>query len=209
MLTLKEIFQTRNITQDFFKSNKYVNQGASYLSIDDVTMILNELFNGNWSFEVVRTWSETYLAYNQEKSDNKTEDTYFYAHGRLTVNTLNEDGSPLQIIKEDIGSNCVRKSDKNNRMDYSSGYKSAVSSALKGCAANLNIAVFKDDNFDNIKEFINKKKLKAYKAQDSKRFSNIVTKFAEVNNISPKEALNDRKFLNMLVLDIERESGEQ
>ena len=51
MLTLKEIFQTRNITQDFFKSNKYVNQGASYLSIDDVTMILNELFNGNWSFK--------------------------------------------------------------------------------------------------------------------------------------------------------------
>ena len=94
-------------------------------------------------------------------------------------------------------------------MDYSSGYKSAVSSALKGCAANLNIAVFKDDNFDNIKEFINKKKLKAYKAQDGKRFSEIVTKFAERNNISPKDALNDRKFLNMLVLDIERESGEQ
>ena len=68
MLNLKETFLTRNISQDFFRSNKFLNQGASYLSIDDVTMVLNELFNGNWSFEVVRTWSESYLAYNQEQS---------------------------------------------------------------------------------------------------------------------------------------------
>lgn len=207
MLNLKETFLTRNISQDFFRSNKFLNQGASYLSIDDVTMVLNELFNGNWSFEVVRTWSESYLAYNQEKSESKLTDTYFYAHGRLTINTIDEKGNPLQIVKEDIGSNCVRKADKNNRMDYSSGYKSAVSSALKGCAANLNIAVFKEDNFDEIKEFINKKKLKAYKALNPDLFADVVNKYSDKNNITVKEALNDRKHLNAVTLLIEREVG--
>ena len=78
---------------------------------------------------------------------------------------------------------------------------------MKGCAANLNIAVFKEDNFDEIKEFINKKKLKAYKALNPDLFADIVNKYSDKNNITAKEALNDRKHLNAVTLLIEREVG--
>ena len=52
MATLKEIFSSDNMTPELYRSNKYLNQGANYLSISDVTMVLNQLFDGNWDLKL-------------------------------------------------------------------------------------------------------------------------------------------------------------
>ena len=57
MITLKDIFRSENVSSDFFKSNQYLNQGAKYLSIGDVTVLLNQLFDGQWSFEIIKSWT--------------------------------------------------------------------------------------------------------------------------------------------------------
>ena len=114
MATLKEIFSSDNMTPELYRSNKYLNQGANYLSISDVTMVLNQLFDGNWDFEITKSWREEYPAYNKEKLyDPETKvksvlpkeellkevDTYFYVQGRLTVRTLDENGIQLLFLK--------------------------------------------------------------------------------------------------------------
>ena len=74
MVTLKEIFASDNMTPELYRSNQYLNQGANYLAISDVTMVLNQLFDGNWDFEITKSWREEYPAYNKEKLyDPKTQ----------------------------------------------------------------------------------------------------------------------------------------
>lgn len=191
MITLKDIFRSDNVNSDFFKSNQYLNQGAKYLSIGDVTVLLNQLFDGEWSFEIVRSWTEVYQAYDKEKIQGKEDivDQYFYVQGRLTINTYNKEGKPITIIKEDIGSNCPRKADKKGRFDYASGYKSAVSSALKGCAANLDIDVLKPEDVEMIKNFVNMKKIVTLKNKMGKEFNNKLTEFTQAKEIQPNDVL--------------------
>lgn len=191
MITLKDIFRSDNINSNFFKSNQYLNQGAKYLSIGDVTVLLNQLFDGEWSFEIVRSWTEVYQAYDKEKIQGKEDivDQYFYVQGRLTINTYNKEGKPITIIKEDIGSNCPRKADKKGRFDYASGYKSAVSSALKGCAANLDIDVLKPEDVEMIKNFVNMKKIVTLKNKMGKEFNDKLTEFTQAKEIQPNDVL--------------------
>lgn len=191
MITLKDIFRTDNVSVNFFKSNQYLNQGAKYLSIGDVTVLLNQLFDGEWSFEIVKSWTEVYQAYDKEKVQGKEDinDQYFYVQGRLTINTYNKEGKPITIVKEDIGSNCPRKSDKKGRFDYASGYKSAVSSALKGCAANLDIDVLKPEDVEMIKNFINMKKIVTLKNKMGKEFNEKLTEFTKTKDIQPNDVL--------------------
>lgn len=191
MITLKDIFRSDNVNSNFFKSNQYLNQGAKYLSIGDVTVLLNQLFDGEWSFEIVRSWTEVYQAYDKEKIQGKEDivDQYFYAQGRLTINTYNKEGKPITIVKEDIGSNCPRKADKKGRFDYASGYKSAVSSALKGCAANLDIDVLKPENVEMIKNFVNMKKIVTLKNKMGKEFNDKLTEFTQAKEIQPNDVL--------------------
>lgn len=191
MITLKDIFRTDNVSVNFFKSNQYLNQGAKYLSIGDVTVLLNQLFDGEWSFEIVKSWTEVYQAYDKEKAQGKEDinDQYFYVQGRLTINTYNKEGKPITIVKEDIGSNCPRKSDKKGRFDYASGYKSAVSSALKGCAANLDIDVLKPEDVEMIKNFINMKKIVTLKNKMGKEFNEKLTEFTKAKDIQPNDVL--------------------
>lgn len=191
MITLKDIFRTDNVSVNFFKSNQYLNQGAKYLSIGDVTVLLNQLFDGEWSFEIVKSWTEVYQAYDKEKVQGKEDinDQYFYVQGRLTINTYNKEGKPITIVKEDIGSNCPRKSDKKGRFDYASGYKSAVSSALKGCAANLDIDVLKPEDVEMIKNFINMKKIVTLKNKMGKEFNEKLTEFTKAKDIQPNDVL--------------------
>lgn len=191
MITLKDIFRSDNVNSNFFKSNQYLNQGAKYLSIGDVTVLLNQLFDGEWSFEIVRSWTEVYQAYDKEKTQGKEDivDQYFYVQGRLTINTYNKEGKPITIIKEDIGSNCPRKADKKGRFDYASGYKSAVSSALKGCAANLDIDVLKPEDVEMIKNFVNMKKIVTLKNKMGKEFNDKLTEFTQAKEIQPNDVL--------------------
>lgn len=191
MITLKDIFRSDNVNSNFFKSNQYLNQGAKYLSIGDVTVLLNQLFDGEWSFEIVRSWTEVYQAYDKEKIQGKEDivDQYFYVQGRLTINTYNKEGKPITIIKEDIGSNCPRKADKKGRFDYASGYKSAVSSALKGCAANLDIDVLKPEDVEMIKNFVNMKKIVTLKNKMGKEFNDKLTEFTQAKEIQPNNVL--------------------
>ena len=191
MITLKDIFRSDNVNSNFFKSNQYLNQGAKYLSIGDVTVLLNQLFDGEWSFEIVRSWTEVYQAYDKEKIQGKEDivDQYFYVQGRLTINTYNKEGKPITIVKEDIGSNCPRKSDKKGRFDYASGYKSAVSSALKGCAANLDIDVLKPEDVEMIKNFVNMKKIVTLKNKMGKEFNDKLTEFTQAKEIQPNDVL--------------------
>lgn len=191
MITLKDIFRTDNVSVNFFKSNQYLNQGAKYLSIGDVTVLLNQLFDGEWSFEIVKSWTEVYQAYDKEKVQSKEDinDQYFYVQGRLTINTYNKEGKPITIVKEDIGSNCPRKADKKGRFDYASGYKSAVSSALKGCAANLDIDVLKPEDVEMIKNFINMKKIVTIKNKMGKEFNEKLTEFTKAKDIQPNDVL--------------------
>ena len=191
MITLKDIFRSDNVNSNFFKSNQYLNQGAKYLSIGDVTVLLNQLFDGEWSFEIVRSWTEVYQAYDKEKIQGKEDivDQYFYVQGRLTINTYNKEGKPITIVKEDIGSNCPRKADKKGRFDYASGYKSAVSSALKGCAANLDIDVLKPEDVEMIKNFINMKKIVTLKNKMGKEFNDKLTEFTQAKEIQPNDVL--------------------
>lgn len=218
MLTLKEIFTSDNMTPELYRSNKYLNQGANYLSISDVTMVLNQLFDGNWDFEITKSWREEYPAYNKEKLyDPETKvksvlpkeellkevDTYFYVQGRLTVRTLDENGNTITIFKDDIGSNCVRKAEKTGRMDYASGYKSAVSSALKGCADNLDISVLKAEDVNKIREFVGIKKLAILKDRFGVKFKELVSKFAEKHGIETKDAVSG-KYINKLVMELEK-----
>nr|DAT77062.1 MAG TPA: hypothetical protein [Caudoviricetes sp.] len=191
MITLKDIFRSDNVNSNFFKSNQYLNQGAKYLSIGDVTVLLNQLFDGEWSFEIVRSWTEVYQAYDKEKIQGKEDivDQYFYVQGRLTINTYNKEGKPITIIKEDIGSNCPRKADKKGRFDYASGYKSAVSSALKGCAANLDIDVLKPEDVEMIKNFVNMKKIVTLKNKMGKEFNDKLTEFTQAKEIQPNDVL--------------------
>ena len=167
MITLKDIFRSENVSSDFFKSNQYLNQGAKYLSIGDVTVLLNQLFDGQWSFEIIKSWTEVYEAYDKN-------------------------GEPIVIIKEDIGSNCPRKSDKKGRFDYASGYKSAVSSALKGCAANLDIDVLKPEDVEMIKNFVNMKKIVTLKNKLGKAFNEKLTEFTQVKGIEPNDVLTTK-----------------
>ena len=218
MATLKEIFSSDNMTPELYRSNKYLNQGANYLSISDVTMVLNQLFDGNWDFEITKSWREEYPAYNKEKLyDPETKvksvlpkeellkevDTYFYVQGRLTVRTLDENGNTITIFKDDIGSNCVRKAEKTGRMDYASGYKSAVSSALKGCADNLDISVLKAEDVNKIKEFVGTKKLAILKDRLGAQFKELVSKFAQQHGIEVKDAVSG-KYINKLVMELEK-----
>lgn len=191
MITLKDIFRSDNVDSNFFKSNQYLNQGAKYLSIGDVTVLLNQLFDGEWSFEIVRSWTEVYQAYDKEKIQGKEDivDQYFYVQGRLTINTYNKEGKPITIVKEDIGSNCPRKADKKGRFDYASGYKSAVSSALKGCAANLDIDVLKPEDVEMIKNFVNMKKIVTLKNKMGKEFNEKLTEFTQAKEIQPNDVL--------------------
>lgn len=191
MITLKDIFRSDNVNSNFFKSNQYLNQGAKYLSIGDVTVLLNQLFDGEWSFEIVRSWTEVYQAYDKEKIQGKEDivDQYFYVQGRLTINTYNKEGKPITIVKEDIGSNCPRKADKKGRFDYASGYKSAVSSALKGCAANLDIDVLKPEDVEMIKNFVNMKKIVTLKNKMGKEFNEKLTEFTQAKEIQPNDVL--------------------
>ena len=191
MITLKDIFRSDNVNSNFFKSNQYLNQGAKYLSIGDVTVLLNQLFDGEWSFEIVRSWTEVYQAYDKEKIQGKEDivDQYFYVQGRLTINTYNKEGKPITIVKEDIGSNCPRKADKKGRFDYASGYKSAVSSALKGCAANLDIDVLKPEDVEMIKNFVNMKKIVTLKNKMGKEFNDKLTEFTQTKEIQPNDVL--------------------
>lgn len=191
MITLKDIFRSDNVNSNFFKSNQYLNQGAKYLSIGDVTVLLNQLFDGEWSFEIVRSWTEVYQAYDKEKIQGKEDivDQYFYVQGRLTINTYNKEGKPITIVKEDIGSNCPRKADKKGRFDYASGYKSAVSSALKGCAANLDIDVLKPEDVEMIKNFVNMKKIVTLKNKMGKEFNEKLTEFTQTKEIQPNDVL--------------------
>lgn len=191
MITLKDIFRSENVNSNFFKSNQYLNQGAKYLSIGDVTVLLNQLFDGEWSFEIVRSWTEVYQAYDKEKIQGKEDivDQYFYVQGRLTINTYNKEGKPITIVKEDIGSNCPRKADKKGRFDYASGYKSAVSSALKGCAANLDIDVLKPEDVEMIKNFVNMKKIVTLKNKMGKEFNEKLTEFTRAKEIQPNDVL--------------------
>lgn len=191
MITLKDIFRSDNVNSDFFKSNQYLNQGAKYLSIGDVTVLLNQLFDGEWSFEIVRSWTEVYQAYDKEKIQGKEDivDQYFYIQGRLTINTYNKEGKPITIVKEDIGSNCPRKADKKGRFDYASGYKSAVSSALKGCAANLDIDVLKPEDVEMIKNFVNMKKIVTLKNKMGKEFNKKLTEFTQAKEIQSNDVL--------------------
>jgi hypothetical protein len=191
MITLKDIFRSDNVNSNFFKSNQYLNQGAKYLSIGDVTVLLNQLFDGEWSFEIVRSWTEVYQAYDKEKIQGKEDivDQYFYVQGRLTINTYNKEGKPITIVKEDIGSNCPRKADKKGRFDYASGYKSAVSSALKGCAANLDIDVLKPEDVEMIKNFVNMKKIVTLKNKMGKEFNDKLTEFTQAKEIQPNDVL--------------------
>lgn len=191
MITLKDIFRTDNVSVNFFKSNQYLNQGAKYLSIGDVTVLLNQLFDGEWSFEIVKSWTEVYQAYDKEKVQGKEDitDQYFYVQGRLTINTYNKEGKPITIVKEDIGSNCPRKADKKGRFDYASGYKSAVSSALKGCAANLDIDVLKPEDVEMIKNFVNMKKIVTLKNKMGKEFNEKLTEFTKAKDIQPNDVL--------------------
>ena len=191
MITLKDIFRSDNVNSNFFKSNQYLNQGAKYLSIGDVTVLLNQLFDGEWSFEIVRSWTEVYQAYDKEKIQGKEDivDQYFYVQGRLTINTYNKEGKPITIVKEDIGSNCPRKADKKGRFDYASGYKSAVSSALKGCAANLDIDVLKPEDVEMIKNFVNMKKIVTIKNKMGKEFNEKLTEFTQAKEIQPNDVL--------------------
>lgn len=191
MITLKDIFRSDNVNSNFFKSNQYLNQGAKYLSIGDVTVLLNQLFDGEWSFEIVRSWTEVYQAYDKEKIQGKEDivDQYFYVQGRLTINTYNKEGKPITIVKEDIGSNCPRKADKKGRFDYASGYKSAVSSALKGCAANLDIDVLKPEDVEMIKNFVNMKKIVTLKNKMGKEFNEKLTEFTKTKEIQPNDVL--------------------
>lgn len=218
MATLKEIFSSDNMTPELYRSNKYLNQGANYLSISDVTMVLNQLFDGNWDFEITKSWREEYPAYNKEKLyDPETKvksvlpkeellkevDTYFYVQGRLTVRTLDENGNTITIFKDDIGSNCVRKAEKTGRMDYASGYKSAVSSALKGCADNLDISVLKAEDVNKIKEFVGTKKLAILKDRFGVQFKELVSEFAKKHDIEIKDAVGG-KYINKLVMELEK-----
>lgn len=191
MITLKDIFRSDNVNANFFKSNQYLNQGAKYLSIGDVTVLLNQLFDGEWSFEIVKSWTEVYQAYDKEKIQGKEDivDQYFYVQGRLTINTYNKEGKPITIVKEDIGSNCPRKADKKGRFDYASGYKSAVSSALKGCAANLDIDVLKPEDVEMIKNFVNMKKIVTLKNKMGKEFNEKLTEFTQAKEIQPNDVL--------------------
>lgn len=191
MITLKDIFRSDNVNSNFFKSNQYLNQGAKYLSIGDVTVLLNQLFDGEWSFEIVKSWTEVYQAYDKEKIQGKEDivDQYFYVQGRLTINTYNKEGKPITIVKEDIGSNCPRKADKKGRFDYASGYKSAVSSALKGCAANLDIDVLKPEDVEMIKNFVNMKKIVTLKNKMGKEFNEKLTEFTKAKDIQPNDVL--------------------
>lgn len=194
MITIKDIFRSENVSSDFFKSNQYLNQGAKYLSIGDVTVLLNQLFDGQWSFEIIKSWTEVYEAYDKEKVQGKENihDQYFYVQGRLTINTYDKNGEPIVIVKEDIGSNCPRKSDKKGRFDYASGYKSAVSSALKGCAANLDIDVLKPEDVEMIKNFVNMKKIVTLKNKLGKTFNEKLTEFTEVKGIEPNDVLTTK-----------------
>ena len=191
MITLKDIFRSDNVNSNFFKSNQYLNQGAKYLSIGDVTVLLNQLFDGEWSFEIVRSWTEVYQAYDKEKIQGKEDivDQYFYVQGRLTINTYNKEGKPITIVKEDIGSNCPRKADKKGRFDYASGYKSAVSSALKGCAANLDIDVLKPEDVEMIKNFVNMKKIVTLNNKMGKEFNDKLTEFTQAKEIQSNDVL--------------------
>ena len=191
MITLKDIFRSDNVNANFFKSNQYLNQGAKYLSIGDVTVLLNQLFDGEWSFEIIKSWTEVYQAYDKEKIQGKEDitDQYFYVQGRLTIHTYNKKGEPITIIKEDIGSNCPRKADKKGRFDYASGYKSAVSSALKGCAANLDIDVLKPEDVEMIKNFVNMKKIVTLKNKMGKEFNDKLTEFTQAKEIQPNDVL--------------------
>lgn len=191
MITLKDIFRSDNVNANFFKSNQYLNQGAKYLSIGDVTVLLNQLFDGEWSFEIIKSWTEVYQAYDKEKIQGKEDivDQYFYVQGRLTINTYNKEGKPITIVKEDIGSNCPRKADKKGRFDYASGYKSAVSSALKGCAANLDIDVLKPEDVEMIKNFVNMKKIVTLKNKMGKEFNEKLTEFTKTKEIQPNDVL--------------------
>lgn len=218
MATLKEIFSSDNMTPELYRSNKYLNQGANYLSISDVTMVLNQLFDGNWDFEITKSWREEYPAYNKEKLyDPETKvksvlpkeellkevDTYFYAQGRLIVRTLDENGNTITIFKDDIGSNCVRKAEKTGRMDYASGYKSAVSSALKGCADNLDISVLKAEDVNKVRQFVGTKKLAILKDRLGAQFKELVSKFAQQHGIEVKDAVSG-KYINKLVMELEK-----
>lgn len=218
MLTLKEIFTSDNMTSELYRSNKYLNQGANYLNISDVTMVLNQLFDGNWDFEITKSWREEYPAYNKEKlydpetkiknSLSKEEllkevDTYFYVQGRLTVRALDENGNIVTIFKDDIGSNCVRKAEKTGRIDYASGYKSAVSSALKGCADNLDISVLKSEDVNKVREFVGTKKLAILKDRLGAEFKEFVSKFAQKYGIEVKDAISG-KYINKLVMELEK-----
>ncbi len=47
-----KIFLEPIMSTPTFKSNQYLNQGAKHLSIIDVTVLLNQLFDGEWSLIV-------------------------------------------------------------------------------------------------------------------------------------------------------------
>lgn len=199
-MTLKELLQSDMVHSSLHKSNSYLNQGAAYLAIDDVTGLLNALFDGDWDFTILDKWKEEYLAF----ADGDKKETYFYIHGRLTIRTKTESGHDV-LIKEDIGSNVVKKKDKSGRIDYSSGYKSAVSNALKGCAANLNIAVLKDEDVKSIRSFVAKKKYLLLKDTLGARFQKLLEKFLESHSLT-KEDLKDINNIVLLNLYLEKNS---
>lgn len=111
----------------------------SYISGATVMDILNATFNYNWNFEIVNHWMQPGVPWVNKYNNNAIEEQgpIVFVHGRLTVNTVDENGHPIKIVKESFGSKAVI----GKQSEQDSTFKSAQTDALKKCASLLGIGL--------------------------------------------------------------------
>lgn len=109
----------------------------SYISGSTVIDILNTTFNYNWNFEIVDQWIQPGQPWVNKWNGGKVEEQggIAFVRGRLTVNMVDDEGRPMQIVKESFGSKAVI----GKQSEQDSTFKAAQTDALKKCASLLGI----------------------------------------------------------------------
>lgn len=130
------------IDKTFIQTRHELNQTLSYISTPYVITYLDVLFDGCWSYKIVRAWSETSrIDLNNEIKDGKSiihvlcELTYPLYPQKSYPDEVITDTSPIWVTKSGTGSHVGIGREK----VQSQAYKAAMSDALKKAATLIGI----------------------------------------------------------------------
>ena len=134
--SVKQDLIGRKLNPAIIQHDKY--KGFDFITVNEVVRMLNEIYGGRWSFEIVEQWTQEILDL----------DILFHVQGRLTIDGF---GTREQLGCASFRDHCLQKSGKSKKLEelevsdviptnFDMCFKTAVSDCLKKLASYYGIA---------------------------------------------------------------------